>query len=145
MTGTAVAQIVLRNLFDSGIVWGDVLVRILVLWIGLFGAMIASRTGNHVHIDLITRWIPEHFRYIVNGLTELVTAVICGVTAYYSIRFVHTEILYGGSAFAGIPVWICESVIPLAFIVMGLRYLFLSLAHIRQGISMLSAGFRQAG
>ena len=48
----AAAQIFYRNLFDSGISWGDALVRILVLWVGLFGAMAASRKGDHIKIDL---------------------------------------------------------------------------------------------
>jgi len=34
MIGMAVTQILLRNLFHSAIIWGDMLVRILVLWIG---------------------------------------------------------------------------------------------------------------
>ena len=53
----AAAQIFMRNLFDAGISWGDVLVRILVLWVGLFGAMVASRTGEHIKIDLLSRYL----------------------------------------------------------------------------------------
>ena len=31
----AATQIVLRNLFDSGIIWGDAALRVAVLWVGL--------------------------------------------------------------------------------------------------------------
>jgi TRAP-type C4-dicarboxylate transport system permease small subunit len=46
MIGMAAFQILFRNLFDAGIVWGDILVRILVLWLGLVGAMVATRTAS---------------------------------------------------------------------------------------------------
>jgi len=59
MLAMAVFQIVLRNLFESGIVWGDILVRILVLWVGLAGAMVASRKGNHINIDILSRYLPK--------------------------------------------------------------------------------------
>ncbi|MBW2444001.1 MAG: TRAP transporter small permease subunit, partial [Deltaproteobacteria bacterium] len=36
------AQIVLRNLFATGIDWGDALVRYLVVWLAFVGAAIAT-------------------------------------------------------------------------------------------------------
>jgi TRAP-type C4-dicarboxylate transport system permease small subunit len=56
MIAVAVVQILLRNFFGAGIIWGDVLVRILVLWIGLTGAMIATRQNKHISIDLVARY-----------------------------------------------------------------------------------------
>jgi len=35
----AAAQILLRNFFDIGLSWGDQALRILVLWVGLMGAV----------------------------------------------------------------------------------------------------------
>jgi TRAP-type C4-dicarboxylate transport system permease small subunit len=46
MIALAVVQILLRNFFGAGFIWGDVLVRVLVLWIGLIGAMIAYRCND---------------------------------------------------------------------------------------------------
>ena len=42
----AFSQIVLRNFFDTGISWGDSLVRYLVVWVGFIGAAIAAREGK---------------------------------------------------------------------------------------------------
>ena len=39
----ACTQILLRNFFDSGIVWIDPLLRVMVLWLGLVGATVATR------------------------------------------------------------------------------------------------------
>jgi TRAP-type C4-dicarboxylate transport system permease small subunit len=126
----AVLQILLRNLFDSGVLWGDFLVRILLLWIGLVGAMVASRQGNHINIDLVTRYLPSRVKCLVNFIVELFTAMLCGIVAYYSLMFVQMEFAYGDNAFAQVPVWICQIIIPFAFIVIALRYLLLSFTNI---------------
>ncbi len=47
-------QILMRNLFDSGFVWIDPLLRVLVLWFGLIGATVATRHNKHIRIDLLS-------------------------------------------------------------------------------------------
>ncbi len=123
--GMAVTQIALRNLFDTGIVWGDIMVRILVLWIGMVGAMVASRKGEHINIDIVSRYLPHHLKKIVGSLVEFATFMVCTAAAYYSVKFVLGEFYYGEMAFAGVPFWLCESIIPLAFAVIALRYFLL--------------------
>jgi len=128
----AVGQIFLRNLFETGIVWGDVLVRTLVLWIGMAGAMIASRDGNHIRIDLITRYIPERFKNYLNSLIELFTCIICFTVAWHSTRFVSMEYNDGTIAFASVPSWVCTIIIPISFLVIGIRYFILFYSSIRK-------------
>ena len=79
MITLAVLQIFLRNLFETGIVWSDVLVRILVLWVGLAGAMVASRQGNHINIDILDRFLPERAKVVVSFVVEVFTAFICTI------------------------------------------------------------------
>ena len=99
----AVLQIFLRNLFDSGILWGDPLVRILVLWIGLIGAMVASRDNHHISIDVISRYLPEQIKKLSNLIISIFTSLVCAVMAYYSLIFVMMEKNEGILAFATIP------------------------------------------
>ncbi len=122
----AVLQIVLRNLFDSGIFWGDGLVKVLVLWIGLVGAMIASRNNHHISIDVISRFLPPGLKKLSNLIISIFTTAICWIMTWYSFSFVMLEKEDNMTAFANVPVWICESIIPVAFGIIGLRYLILS-------------------
>lgn len=124
----ATLQILFRNFWGGGVVWGDALVRILVLWIGLMGAMVATRQKRHISMDVLTRYLPKRLRCLAAAVVELFSAAICAVTSYYSARFVGEEMTYGGTAFAGVPVWVCEAIIPLAFSVIALRYLLLAFA-----------------
>ena len=48
MIALAIFQIISRNLFSEGVVWIDPLLRTLVLWIGLSGAIVATRQDNHI-------------------------------------------------------------------------------------------------
>ena len=121
MMGVATWQILLRNLFDAGFVWGDPLLRMLVLWVGLIGAMVATRFDNHIRIDLLNRYLPKHLKAGVKIVVGFFTAVTCGIFAYYSFQFVRFEFADGGFAFSKIPVWFCASIIPITFFVIALR------------------------
>lgn len=125
--GFAVVQILLRNLMHSGLAWGDPLVRILVLWLGMVGAMIASRRREHIHIDVFTRRLPAHLQTWTHRLTDLFTAAVCLVVAWHALMLVRIEYADGYPAFARVPAWLTEAVIPFGFAVMGLRYLFSAL------------------
>ena len=134
----AVLQILLRIVFHTGIVWGDEFVRVLVLWLGLLGAVSASRNDSHIRIDLVSRYLPERYRNVSCGVMQFATAVICGVAAWYGGRFVLLEFQYHGRAFATVPAWICELIIPLGFAVITLRYIMLSLNRFKTGFKKAS-------
>ena len=126
----AVLQIFLRNLFNSGILWGDPLVRILVLWIGLLGAMIASRNNRHISIDVISRYLPDPLKKLTTLLTSVFTSLVCAIMAYYSFVFVIMEKNDGLLAFAAIPAWICESILPISFAIISIRYILFSFTSV---------------
>lgn len=126
MIVTAVLQIVLRNTTGSALVWGDTLVRILVLWVGLVGAMVATRQNKHINIDVVTRHLSPDAARAVNGITLLSASLICLVTAWYSLLFVRMEFDFTTPAFANVPTWACQTIIPAAFLVMALRCLGLA-------------------
>jgi TRAP-type C4-dicarboxylate transport system permease small subunit len=124
-------QIALRELFGAGLPWVDPLLRALVLWVGLLGALAASRDGRQISIDAISRVLPARARAAAAVLTSLITAGISGLVAYHGARFVHSELQFESPAFSGIPAWCLESVIPFAFGGIALRYLLLGLAEAR--------------
>ena len=121
----AALQIGLRNIWDSGFVWGDPLLRILVMWLGLLGAMAATRLDNHIRIDIGARYLSSGLRSISNRFVNLFSAAICALLAYHGARFVWLDWESDTMAFAQIPAWLCELIIPVGFGVMALRFLVL--------------------
>jgi TRAP-type C4-dicarboxylate transport system permease small subunit len=120
--GLALFQIFLRNVMGTGIVWGDVLIRILVLWLGMAGAMAATREHKHISIDLLTRFLAPGLRRAAAIMTTFFAAVVSGVAGYVSLRFVLSEYAAGDLAFGKVPYWLCEAILPLGFAVIALRY-----------------------
>jgi TRAP-type C4-dicarboxylate transport system permease small subunit len=115
-------QIVLRNFFDTGITWGDSLVRYLVVWVGFIGAAIATREGKHINIDVVSRWLTGPKSNYIRLISHFFSAVICGLLTLAAIKFIHFEAQMGSTAFFKIPVWVPEIIIPVTFGLMTLRF-----------------------
>lgn len=123
----AVTQIFLRNVFDMGIIWADTFLRISVLWLGMMGALVASRNNRHISMNLGQKYLSEKNLHFVKIIIYFFTAVICFIITWFGINLIIMEYEEAGIAFANIPIWLTVSIIPIAFFIMGMRYLSLSL------------------
>lgn len=122
MISLSVLQIGLRNLMDTSWYWIDPFTRLLVLWLAVLGAMVATRTGEHIAIDALGHYLKPRLARLVSALTQGFAALVTGVMAWHSTRFVLDEWQYGGTAFAGLPVWPFEIIMPLGFAWMCFRF-----------------------
>jgi len=122
MLALAVVQILLRNFLDSGFLWAESFLRILVLWVAILGAMVATRQGNHISIDVVSRYLPYRMVLATTAATSLIAAIICAAMAWYAFEFVKFEYEDGAIAFGSVPSWLCETILPLGFAVMSLRF-----------------------
>ncbi len=129
MIALASAQIIMRNFWDSGLSWGDPSLSILVLWVGMLGAMVATREQNHISIDILSRFLPAHYKGINQAMLDLFTAIVCGLLAYHSYRFVLMEFEDGTTAFGSVPAWLCAAIIPFGFGLIALRCSFTCLTQ----------------
>lgn len=125
----ATAQILLRNFFDVGFIWGDEMLRMLVLWLAVAGAVAASRSDRHIHIDLLNRYLAPRAATAVRVVTHLFTATVCGVVAWYSLAFVQTSLEFGDVLLGNVPAWIPQSILPLGFALITWRYALFALAE----------------
>lgn len=128
----AVLQIALRNFFDTGLLWSDPLVRVLVLWAGLIGAMVAARLDRHIVISALAHFMTPRWKLGARVVTDAAAAAVCVVVTWVSARFVSADYAAGSMAFGVVPAWMCELIIPIAFGVMGVRYALYSLTSTRE-------------
>ena len=128
----AAAQILLRNFLDMSIFGADQLLRLLVLWVAFMGAVAASREGQHIHVDVIARWLPGRVKAGVGALTDLFTLVVCLLLAWQALRFMQSARDSGEMAFGSLPVWVAETILPLAFTLIALRYALRFVHHVQQ-------------
>lgn len=134
MVSLAGAQILFRNLLDLSILGVDQLLRLLVLWIALLGAVAASRDAKHISVDVVSRWLPPRTRAGVRVLTDLFTVTVCVLLSWHAMRFLQSERSSHEMAFGALPVWVAQIILPIAFALIALRYLILLVHHLRQSL-----------
>jgi TRAP-type C4-dicarboxylate transport system permease small subunit len=115
MLGLAALQVLLRFFFHTGIPWGDIAARNLVLWVGFFGAYHATRENKHFRIDVLTRFLLPRIRYGLFAFTDLFAAVVTYYLLRASLTFVSTALDPDAVAFLGIPQAVIASIVPLGF------------------------------
>jgi TRAP-type C4-dicarboxylate transport system permease small subunit len=118
----AAGQIVLRNFFDIGFFWTDEMLRLLVLWLAMAGAVAASRKKRHISIAVLDRFLPDRAGAIVQVLLDLFTAAVCGLVSWYSLAFVRMSREFGDLLLGDVPAWIPQAVLPLGFGLIAYRY-----------------------
>jgi TRAP-type C4-dicarboxylate transport system permease small subunit len=118
----ATAQIVLRMFFDAGLIWADELLKILVLWVALVGSVATSRGRRHLRIDLLSHYVPERYARLPFVIVDAFAAVVCGFIAWHSGRYVLLTIEFGDTVLVGVPAWLVQGVLPVAFALMSYRF-----------------------
>src|SRR3989338_1607163 len=123
MIAVAFWQIILRNFFGTGLSWADITVRDLVLWVGFFGAILATIQDRHITLDVFSRLLPEKLKKHIHSAICLGSAIVCGFLTYASYKFVASERVFGGELFLGVPIWWAQVIIPMTFGIMGMVFL----------------------
>ncbi len=116
-------QVILRNVFSSGIAWADVASRHMVLWVAFLGAMLATRSRQHISIDALTRLFPKKARNSIRIVLDLLAAYVAFILAKAALAFVIEERAMGTILFGGFPTWIAQSIIPFGFAMISVEYL----------------------
>ena len=89
----------------------------------MVGAMVAARQDEHIRIDALLRFLPRGLQQAALRLSAFFAAAVCGALAWYSLQFVRFEYEDGVIAFAAVPAWVCEAILPFGATVLALRYL----------------------
>jgi TRAP-type C4-dicarboxylate transport system permease small subunit len=118
----AATQIVLRNAVGEGIGWADGVLRLLVLWVGLLGAIAASREDRHLAVDVLSHYLPNAARQRLAFVVDAVTSVVCFTLAWLSGEFVLDSWRSGEQLAALLPAWVAQLILHVAFFLMGYRY-----------------------
>jgi C4-dicarboxylate transporter DctQ subunit len=115
-------QVVLRYVFDSGIVWGLEATSYAFLWMVLLGLSYGVRTSSHIAADFLLTRLPSKSRRLVL-LVSVALALIYTLTMLYG-TYVYVERLYLLQTDAQnipLPKWILSSVLPIGFFLLLLR------------------------
>lgn len=115
MVTLSFTQVVLRNLFSTGLVWADPFIRHLLLWIAFFGAALATSAERHIAIDALSRFLPKKMRHVASALTNLFAASVCFFLLQASRGFIELEKGGTTSLLDGVPALYFQLIIPIGF------------------------------
>lgn len=118
-----IIPVFLRYTGMHGISWTESLSQNMVLWIAFLGAGTAIRERSSISIDAAPHLLSVPKRIFLRGITELISAVVCGVLAWVSIAFVKDAIEFDGDtiAFFNIKGWVLTLALPIGFVMLSLR------------------------
>jgi len=115
-------QVILRYIFDSGIVWGLEATSYAFLWMVLLGLSYGVRTNSHIAVDLVLTWVSGKSRRLIL-LISVALGLIYTLTMLYG-TYIYIERLYLLEIDAQnipLPKWLLSSVLPIGFFLLLLR------------------------
>lgn len=124
MLSLAITDIAMRLMTGGSLIWIPPVLQILVLWLGLLGALLATRSQEHIAIDIVSRFVGPFGKKMCGISGNAFAAIVCGFIAYYSVEFIQQSIEYDDIAFAQVPAWPLQIIIPFTFSLMALRFFF---------------------
>lgn len=123
MTILACTQIFLRDFGLGSLLWGDEAVRLMVLWIAMIAGIAAAREDRHIAIDVLSRFLPPRWQVVAQLLVEAFAGIVCFALAWFGWGMVSLAREYGDTLLIDQPAWVLQLILPVAFFLMGWRYL----------------------
>ncbi len=110
-------NVVLRNFFHSGLVWGNELSSYLNILAVYIGISTGFKYGSHVGVSVIVDYVvPKKVRKPVAVLTEIITLIFCALVGYFAMMMCMKQMSTGQvSPVMKFPLWVVY-----AFIVAGM-------------------------
>ena len=139
----AVGQIVLREVFETGIFWADELIKLLVLWLAMVGSVAATRDNRHIRVDALSHLLPDSAVAIIRLVVDTFAAVVCAVIAWQSWRYLQLEIEFEDTVLIDTPAWVMHIVVPVAFALVSYHFIVNVLGHLARVVRGRPAGASQ--
>jgi TRAP-type C4-dicarboxylate transport system permease small subunit len=127
MVTLAFGQVVLRH-FGAGLLWGETLLKQLVMWTGFLGAALAAESEKHFAWEAAHLGTPPAWKAPLRLLSSLAAAAVCALLLQAAWRYAADDRAAGevlttiGSL--RIPSWIAAAGIPGGFALLLAHFLF---------------------
>ncbi|HEU4994082.1 MAG TPA: TRAP transporter large permease subunit [Gemmatimonadaceae bacterium] len=116
-----ILEIVLRKTVSRGISNSPALVQHFALIAGMLGAAIAARDGRLLSLGSVEALIKPSWRPVTRFVSRIVAAMVAVLLCYASAEFVRTERASSTVLAYGIPTWVVQLILPIAFALIAWR------------------------
>jgi C4-dicarboxylate transporter DctQ subunit len=124
MTVLTFVQVVLRYVFNTGLLWALEATTYMFGWLVLIGLSYGVRKHAHIGIDALVKKFPRDLRRIVGLIVVVLALVYAGIMLYGGYGYVRRLMILGVEA-QDIPVerWILNLSLPIGFGLLFIRLL----------------------
>ncbi len=124
MTLLTFTQVVLRYLFNTGLIWALEATVYLFAWLILLGISYGVRVHAHIGVDVLVKALTGNARRVLGLVAIGFSLLYTGIMLYGSWRYVERLHRLGTEA-EDIPIerWILTIVLPIGFALLGVRLL----------------------
>jgi C4-dicarboxylate transporter DctQ subunit len=124
MTVLTFVQVVLRYVFNSGLVWSLEATTYSFAALVLIGMSYGVRTKSHIAVDLFTKKLPPPLQRYVNFAAIIACVVYALLMLYGSFVLVERLFVLGNEARdIPAPKWLLTVTMPLGFALLAYRFL----------------------
>lgn len=88
-------QVLNRNIFKIPLGWTEELSRFSMVWMALLGSELGLRKGKQMAVDAVVSKLPFVPKKIVECLGCIISGTFAGVSGYYAVQFVASNITNG--------------------------------------------------
>lgn len=131
MLGLAILKIVMRYVFSASLLWSDMMLQHLTLWLCFFGAALATCERRHISIDVLSRILPGKVTRWTNLAVDCIALVVVGILAYYGFLFLGDEQSSEAVLIGSVPLWWAKTIIPYGFVLIGIHVVLQIGIHLR--------------
>ncbi len=144
MTVMTFLQVVLRYVFDSGLIWSLEATTYSFGWLVLLGMSNGIRTNTHLAVDLVVNSLSPHLARAAALLAVALSLFYAGLMGYGSFIFVDRLMELGNLARdIPLPRWLLLVILPLGFGLLGFR-LIQAAVEIMRG-TRVALGHQESG
>ncbi|MDE0322386.1 MAG: TRAP transporter small permease [Candidatus Poribacteria bacterium] len=122
MLGLAILKIVMRYVFNASLLWSDMMLQHLTLWLCFFGAALATCERRHISIDVLSRILPKKITRWTNLVVDCVALIVVAILAYYGFIFLQDEKSSEAVLIGSVPLWWAKAIIPYGFVLIGIHF-----------------------
>jgi len=120
--GVAVSAFFLTKVTED-YVWSVELASVLLMYVGFFGASMATREGRHIQVDAVRKKLKPKQLPLYNAVCGVVTILFCTLLLVLALQYVFDQLGHGGMLQAtGLPEFLVSLPIAVSLLVMIGRF-----------------------
>ena len=139
MLGLAILKLVMRYVFNTSLLWSDMMLQHLTLWLCFLGAALATCERRHISIDVLSRILPKKITRWTNLGVDCAALIVVGILAHYGFIFLQDEQSSEAVLIGSVPLWWAKAIIPYGFVLIGIHFVLQIGIHLVSSEHVLDA------